>query len=138
MCYYLPLRKVGPFIWTNLNLLHPEMLCAKFGWNWPSGSGVEDFSLFRYHIHLEKVLVLNLNKLELISHKDALYLIWLKLTRWFWRRRRKFVKFMTTTTTRGRRAKDKLWSEKLAWALNSAQVSLGMYLHNNSSPKLFH
>ena len=26
------------FIWTNLNPLYPRMLCAKFGWNWPSGS----------------------------------------------------------------------------------------------------
>ena len=30
------------FIWINLNPLHPRMLCAKFGWNWPSGSGEED------------------------------------------------------------------------------------------------
>ena len=30
------------FIWRNLNPLHPRMLCAKFGWNWPSGSR-EDF-----------------------------------------------------------------------------------------------
>ena len=27
-----------PFIWTNLNLLHQRMLCAKFGWNWPGGT----------------------------------------------------------------------------------------------------
>ena len=33
------------FIWTNLNPLHPGMLCTKFGWNWPSGSGEEDFFL---------------------------------------------------------------------------------------------
>ena len=32
----------GPFIWTNLNPLHPRMLCAKFGWNMPGGSGEED------------------------------------------------------------------------------------------------
>ena len=38
-----PLRKkVWPFIWRNLNSLHPRMLCAKFGWNWPGGSGEED------------------------------------------------------------------------------------------------
>ena len=37
-----PWDRVGPFIWTNLNPLHPRMLCAKFGWNWPSGSGEED------------------------------------------------------------------------------------------------
>ena len=29
----------GPFIWRNLNPFHPGMLCAKFGWNWLSGSG---------------------------------------------------------------------------------------------------
>ena len=42
VCYYLPLEKVGPFIWTNLIPLHPRMHSAKFGWNWPSGSGEED------------------------------------------------------------------------------------------------
>ena len=25
-----------------MNPLHPGILCAKFGWNWPSGSGEED------------------------------------------------------------------------------------------------
>ena len=34
-----PGRKALLFIWTNFNPLHPRMLCAKFGWNWPSGSG---------------------------------------------------------------------------------------------------
>ena len=37
-----PLERVWPFILTNLNPLHPGILCAKFGWNWPSGSGEED------------------------------------------------------------------------------------------------
>ena len=37
-----PWKRAGSFIWTNLNPLHPRMLCAKFGWNWPSGSGEED------------------------------------------------------------------------------------------------
>ena len=36
---YLPWKRVGPFICTNLNSLYPRMLCAKFGWNWSSGSG---------------------------------------------------------------------------------------------------
>ena len=43
--YYViisPWKRAWPFIWTNLNPLHPRMLCAKFGWNWPSGSGEED------------------------------------------------------------------------------------------------
>ena len=39
-------KKAGPFIWINLNLLHPRMICAKFGWNRPSGSSGEDFQNF--------------------------------------------------------------------------------------------
>ena len=35
-------KRVGAFIWTTLNPLHPRMLCAKFGWNCPSGLGEED------------------------------------------------------------------------------------------------
>ena len=30
------------FIWTNLNLLHPRILCTKFGWNLHSGSGEDE------------------------------------------------------------------------------------------------
>ena len=89
-----PWKRAGPFIWTNLNPLHPRMLCAKFGWNWPSGSGEEDFlissmyfSLFRYYLPLEKGRALHLNKLESPSPKNALCLVWLKLAQWFWRRR---------------------------------------------------
>ena len=36
-CYFViicPWKRAGPFIWINLNPLHPRMLCAKFGWNW--------------------------------------------------------------------------------------------------------
>ena len=51
-----PWKRAGPFIWIKLNPLHPRMLCAKFGWNWPSGSGEEDnvFQLFRNYLPLEK------------------------------------------------------------------------------------
>ena len=35
-----PWKNLAPFIWTNLNPIHPWMCCAKFGWNWPSGSAV--------------------------------------------------------------------------------------------------
>jgi hypothetical protein len=31
-----------PFIWTIQNSLYPRMICTKFDWNWPPGSG-EDF-----------------------------------------------------------------------------------------------
>ena len=37
-----PFKGVWPFIWTNLNPLHPMMLCDMFGWNCPSGSVKED------------------------------------------------------------------------------------------------
>ena len=39
---YIPLERAWPFKWTNLNPFDPSMLCAKFGRNWPDGSG-EDF-----------------------------------------------------------------------------------------------
>ena len=38
-----PWKRAGLFIWINLNSHHPRMLCAKFSWSWPSGSGEEDF-----------------------------------------------------------------------------------------------
>ena len=44
-CYFIiisPWEKTWYFIWTNLNLLHSKLLCAKFGWNWLSGSGKVD------------------------------------------------------------------------------------------------
>ena len=45
------------------------------------------FSLFRNYLPLEKGGALHLNKLESPLLKDALCQVWLKLARWFWRRR---------------------------------------------------
>ena len=60
------------------------MLCAKFGWNWLSGSGEEDFfnfvnvfSLFLYYLPLERGGNLHLNKFESPSPKDVLCQVWL-------------------------------------------------------------
>mgnify|MGYP003692070963 CR=1 FL=1 len=85
---------MGPFIWTKLNSLHPSMLCAKFGWNWLSGSGEEDFLIllmyFRFFVIIspwERAAALYLNKLESPSPENALCQVWLKLAKWFWRRR---------------------------------------------------
>ena len=39
---HLPLEKGLAHYFKNLNPLYPRMLCAKFGWNWPSGSWEED------------------------------------------------------------------------------------------------
>ena len=53
--YYFPIispfRRMWPFIWTNLNFLHPRMLCAKIGWSWTSGSGEEDFFKFSMYFY---------------------------------------------------------------------------------------
>ena len=48
MCYHYfeiiaPSKRAEVFIWINLNSIHPRMHCAKFGWNWPSSSGEENF-----------------------------------------------------------------------------------------------
>ena len=51
-CYFViipPWKRTGLFIWTNENLLHPRMLRAKFGWNWPSVSWEEVESRKRSH-----------------------------------------------------------------------------------------
>ena len=37
-----PWKSAWPFIWPNLSPLHLRMLCAKFGWNWPNGSGEDE------------------------------------------------------------------------------------------------
>jgi hypothetical protein len=44
-----PWRGAIQFLWTNLNPLHPRMICAKFGYNWSSGSGeeVENVKVYR-------------------------------------------------------------------------------------------
>ena len=92
-----PWKRVGPFIWTNLNPLHPRMHCAKFCWNWSSGSGeryfkfVNVFLLFGNYLPFEKGGALYLNKLESSSPKNALYQVWLKLAQWF--RRRRYIFF---------------------------------------------
>ena len=38
----VPLGSAWSFVWINKNHLYPWMLCAKFGWNWPSGSGEDE------------------------------------------------------------------------------------------------
>ena len=87
-------KRFGPLFVKTWIPRHRRMLCAKFGWNWPSGSGEEDFlnfvnvSLpFHNYLPLEKGVALHLNKLEYPSPKDALCQVWLKLALWFLRRR---------------------------------------------------
>ena len=103
--HYLPLKKT----WVlHLKLNPHNIFCAEFGWNWPIGSGEEDFlnfvnvfSLFRYHLPLENDVVLRLKKSP--SNKNALCQVWLKLDQWLWRRNKteKYRKTRTTTTNDG-------------------------------------
>jgi membrane protein CcdC involved in cytochrome C biogenesis len=38
-CIFIsPLRRIWPFIWTNLNSLHPRIICTKFKWIRSAGS----------------------------------------------------------------------------------------------------
>ena len=70
-CYFPiipPWKRAGPYIWTNLNTLYPRMHCAKFGWDWPSGSGkdflisINVFLLFCNYLPFEKGTALYLIK----------------------------------------------------------------------------
>ena len=72
--------------------LHLRILYAKFGWNWPNGSGEEEFyifvnvfSLFCNNLPLQKGGALHLYKLESPSLKDALCQVWLKNFWWRWK-----------------------------------------------------
>ena len=75
---YLPLVKNWAFFRTNLNPINPKILCVKFHWNWPTGSGEEIFKIcqcflqFCNYFPLEKGRVLRLNKHDSPSPKDDL------------------------------------------------------------------
>ena len=53
---------------------------------------VDVSSLFHNYLPFEKDGALHLNKLDSPSPKDAMCLVWLKLAKWFWRRR--FLNFV--------------------------------------------
>jgi hypothetical protein len=42
-----PLNRTWPLICTILNSLYLRMICTKFYWNWPAGSG-EDFFQYKH------------------------------------------------------------------------------------------
>ena len=95
--YWLNKHSINVYDNMNMRPMGPvespspkEMHCAKFGWNWLSGSGEEDlnfvseFSLFCNYLPLEKGGTLHLNKIESSLPKDALCQVWLKLAMGFW------------------------------------------------------
>ena len=72
--YYLPLEEDGAIYLVKVSLIHPRMLCTKFGWKWPCGSGV----IFKKIISAKSAISL--------LFKGALCQFWLKLNQGFWRR----------------------------------------------------
>ena len=113
--------------WTNLNPLHPRIICTKFDWFWPAGSG-EDFFLnfsvfllFCYYLPLEKGYPLPLKTLESSPSKDDLCQVWLKLVQRFWRRSQKCKSLQTDgRTDDGQRAiRIAHLSFQLRWAKNA-------------------
>ena len=83
---------------------------------------VKIFSFLSYYLPLKKGMVPHLKKLESRLSKNGFVSSFIKIVRWFWRRRRKCEKFMTTTTTK-QRTTDKLWSEKLTWAFSTGELT---------------
>ena len=76
---------------TRLNSLHPRKLWA----NWASLVEIcqvalekkilNDFNVSLLYLPLEKDMALHLNKPEFHSPNDALFQVWLKLAKCFWR-----------------------------------------------------
>jgi hypothetical protein len=78
-CDYHPLKSTWPFIWTNLNSLHPRIICTKFDWFWPADSGEEDFYKFSVYFYsfaiispCKRAISFILNKFESPWPKDDL------------------------------------------------------------------
>ena len=129
-----PWKRAGLFIWTNLNPLHPRMLCAKFGWNWPSGSGEEDFKMssmyFRYFV------IISLGKGRGPSFEQT----WIPFTQGCFvpslieigpvvlEKKTKMWKVYDNDNNDydGQRTTDKFWSEKLTWAFGSGELKRTM------------
>ena len=69
--------------WLNL---------AQWFWRGRFLNLVNVFSLFYYYLSLKIGIALHLNKFESPSPRDALCQVWVKLAKWFWRRR--FLNFV--------------------------------------------
>ena len=114
-------KKMWTFISTHLSHLCSRILCAKFGWNWPSGSLRRRFlkvvNVFFYVAIIfpwKKCMALNLNKFEFPLPKNTLCHVWLKIAQWFWRRFSKvvniFFQFLLLSSLR-KRARSFIWKK---------------------------
>ena len=115
-----------------LNTLFQGRLCTKFGWNWLNGSWEEDFQILSiYFCYLVIIstwkwawpfILINLNPLQ---PRILCFKVWLKLARWFLRRRWKCEKF-TDRRQMDRWTTDNMRLEKLTWAFISVELKLNM------------
>ena len=95
LSFQLRWAKTLSFIWELnvyiivfqiLNSLHSWMLCGNFGWNWPTGSGEEDFKISsKFFCNLVMISpwkgaykALYLNEFEFPSPKAVMSQVWLK------------------------------------------------------------
>ena len=127
---YLPLGKGGALHLNKPKSPSPkDALCqvglklAKWFWRRRFLNFVNVFSLFGNYLSLEKGGALYLNNLESPSPEDALFQVWLKLAKWFWRRR--FFNFVNVFSLirynwrRQRQTTDKNYlSLRFKWAKN--------------------
>lgn len=97
-CYFVimfPFKRAGFFIWTILHYCQPNITCANFNRKWWNGSWIRKiifvnaFLLYRLykHLPLKRTWSFIWKKNEFSSLKNALCLIWLRLTQWFMGRR---------------------------------------------------
>ena len=120
-----PWKRAGPFIWTNLNPFHPRMLCAKFGLNWTSGSGEEDFLISSMYFHY--FVIISPWKGQGPSFEQT----WISFTQGCFMPslveigkvvlEKKMKMWKVYRQTDGRTT-DEWWSEKLTWAFSSGEL----------------
>ena len=129
---------VGSIIWTNLNPLHPRMHYLKFGWNYPSCSGEDDYSnssmYFCNFVFISPWKRMGPSFEETWNPLHPRYFcakVWLKLAQWFWRSR--FFKFVNVFSLfRNYLPLDALCQVclKLVQWFWRRFVKLSMYFHN--------
>jgi hypothetical protein len=123
-CFYIfviifPLKRTWSLICTILHSPYLIMICSKFDWNWPAGSG-EDFYICNFFqcifilsllCHLEGGGCLSYVQFWIPFASGLFCQLWLKLAQRFWRRSRKCKSLTDKQTNDGQ------------WAIRKAQLT---------------
>ena len=80
-----------------MNSVHWNMLCTKFGWNWPFGSG-EDFKILLRYFHILVVIIESVFPYIWIKFKCCFVPSLIKFAQWFWKQSWKCEKFTDRRT----------------------------------------